>query len=55
MISKIDKARRSQPIEELERKARKAQSKNGWTIEEIDAADARAEKMLQWLNRSEGN
>jgi len=47
-MRKIDKARRSQPIQELKRKAKKAcRRQNIWTEEEIDLADAEAREIMK--------
>ena len=50
--AKIDKIRRSQPINELERKWKKAKGRHSnqfWAVEWLDLAIRRAEDTYQWL------
>jgi hypothetical protein len=48
---KFSEFRRSRPLEELERKALKAQRKKGklWTVEDIDCARAEAKQLFENL------
>lgn len=46
----IERHRQLQPIEELERKAFKAECRSGlWTQEEIDLAMAKGEVWVKWI------
>ena len=46
----IERHRRSQPIEELRRKAFKARCKSYWTVEDLDHAHAEAADICRYFN-----